>query len=204
LAEPPLSKKRLKFLLGTGENTQYIQDQRASIATLPIKRRNASIRSGRIMTARAVFIAIAILTAADPASATQTHGGPEGLVVHQIAHLFFLLSMGTLAYWIKARGLFRQRAWRLIRYAAIMLMVWNADAFIAHLLDEQTTLIAVHHVDAFHLSIVPRPGLEFLAPLYYLFKLDHLFCVPALVLLYLGLRSLLDESRSGGKPSGVS
>jgi len=155
------------------------------------------------MTARALLIAVAILTSADPALATQTHGGPEGLVVHQIAHLFFLLSMATLAYWIKAHGLGGQRAWRLIRYAAIMLMVWNIDAFIAHLLDEQTSLIAVHHVDAFHLSIIPRPGFEFLLPFYYLVKLDHLFCVPALVLLYLGLRGLLDDSKTGTGPSGT-
>jgi hypothetical protein len=150
------------------------------------------------------LIGLIILTTADPAFATQTHGGPEGLVVHQIAHLFFLTSMGTLAYWIQARGLSRQRAWRLIRYAAIMLMVWNTDAFLAHLLDEQTRLIAVHHVDSFHLSIVPRPGFEFLVPFYYLVKLDHLFCVPALILLYLGLRTLLHEVESGSKDSGAS
>ena len=148
------------------------------------------------------LVCLALLFAADPAMATQTHGGPEGLVVHQIAHLFFLLSMATLAYWIRAHGLVRQKGWRLIRYAAIMLMVWNVDAFLAHLLDEQTQLIAVHHVDPLHLSIVPRPGFECLVPLYYLVKLDHLFCVPALVLLYLGLRALLKEA--GNRTTGES
>lgn len=147
------------------------------------------------------LLCLALFFAAEPALATQTHGEPEGLVVHQIAHLFFLLSMGTLAYWIQAHGLSRQRAWRLIRYAAIMLMVWNTDAFIAHLLDEQTGLIAVHQIDAVHLSIVPRPGFELLAPFYYLVKLDHLFCVPALVLLYLGLRTLLRNAETG---TGIS
>ncbi len=155
------------------------------------------------MKAFSALVCLAIVSVADPALATQTHGGPEGLVVHQIAHLFFLLSMGTLAYWIQSHGLSRQRAWRLIRYAAIMLIVWNTDAFIAHLLDEQTALIEVHPVDLFHLSIVPHPGWDFLAPLYYLFKLDHLFCVPALVLLYLGLRHLLKESGEKSRPSGA-
>jgi hypothetical protein len=156
------------------------------------------------MKAFSALLCLAILIVADPALATQTHGEPEGLVVHQIAHLFFLLSMGTLAYWIQAHGLSRQRAWRLIRYAAIMLMVWNTDAFLAHLLDEQTRLIAVHHVDSLHLSIVPRPGFEFLVPFYYLVKLDHLFCVPALVFLYLGLRALLNDTRDEIKDSGAS
>jgi hypothetical protein len=150
------------------------------------------------------LLCLALLIVADPALATQTHGEPEGLVVHQIAHLFFLLSMGTLAYWIQARGLSRQRAWRLIRYAAIMLMVWNTDAFLAHLLDEQTRLIAVHYVDSFHLSIVPRPGFKFLVPFYYLVKLDHLFCVPALIFLYLGLRALLNDTSNEIKDSGAS
>jgi hypothetical protein len=144
---------------------------------------------------------LALFFTADPALATQTHGGPEGLVVHQIAHVFFLVSMGTLAYWIHSHGLSQQRAWRLIRYAAIMLMVWNTDAFIAHLLDEQTGLIAVHQIDPIHLSIVPRPDFEFLALFYYLVKLDHLFCVPALVLLYLGLRTLLKDAEAGTRNS---
>lgn len=156
------------------------------------------------MVSHVFLIGLVILTTVEPALATQTHGEPEGLVMHQIAHLFFLLSMGTLAYWIQARGLSRQRAWRLIRYAAIMLMVWNADAFLAHLLDEQTQLIAVHHVDSLHLSIVPRPGFEFLVPFYYLVKLDHLFCVPALVFLYLGLRALLNDTRDEIKDAGAS
>jgi len=29
--------------------------------------------------------------------ATQTHGTPEGIYVHQMAHLFFILSMGFLS-----------------------------------------------------------------------------------------------------------
>ena len=31
--------------------------------------------------------------------ATQTHGAPEGVYVHQIAHIFFMLSMGFLIHW---------------------------------------------------------------------------------------------------------
>ena len=145
--------------------------------------------------------AVATVLAASPALATQTHGGPEGLVVHQMAHLFFVFSMGTLAYWLRARGLTARRGWRLIRYAAIMLILWNLDAFVAHLLDEQTALVGVRRIDNFHLELTPRPGFEALAVVYYLVKLDHLLCVPALVFLYLGLRRLVaapDEPAAAG------
>ena len=155
------------------------------------------------MKAFAAFVCIAIVGFAQPALATQTHYEPEGLVVHQMTHLFFAVSMGTLSYWLGARGLTRHRGWRLIRYAALMLILWNIDAFTAHLLDEQTSLISVARVDSLHLVVTPRPGFETLAPFYYLVKLDHLFCVPALVLLFLGLRRLLHDSETGAPSSGV-
>ena len=155
------------------------------------------------MKAFAALVCIAVVGIAQPALATQTHYEPEGLVVHQVAHLFFALSMGTLAYWLRARKLTRHRGWRLIRYAALLLILWNIDAFTAHLIDEQASLVGVERIDALHLFLAPRPGLEFLLPLYYLVKLDHLFCVPALVFLFLGLRRLRDESETGAAPPGV-
>ncbi len=161
-----------------------------------------SIRAGRFFLGFAVWIA-SVLSAA-PALATQTHGEPEGLVVHQMAHILFALSMGTLAYWLGARGLTVRRGWRLIRYAAVLLIVWNLDAFVAHLLDEQTGFLTVQQIDPRHLFLAPQPGLEVLAPLYYLVKLDHLWCVPALIFLFLGLRCLADESEAGGAPPEAS
>ena len=146
----------------------------------------------------AVIVCLTIAAAADPAWATQTHGEPEGLVVHQMAHIFFALSMGTLSYWLGARGLTLRRGWRLIRYAAVLLIVWNLDAFIAHLLDEQSSVLAVQQIDPRHIFLAPQTRFEVLAPLYYLVKLDHLWCVPALVFLFLGLRCLAGESEAGG------
>jgi hypothetical protein len=45
----------------------------------------------------------------------QGHGGIEGVIAHQIAHLFFIISMGGLIYWSRQRGLVRERGWQLIR-----------------------------------------------------------------------------------------
>ena len=64
--------------------------------------------------------------------ATQTHGEPEGLFVHQSAHMFFTFTMGLLIYWLRKRGLVSRQGWRHIQYAAIFFIAWNLDAFVSH------------------------------------------------------------------------
>ena len=148
-------------------------------------------------------VAVLLLFRAAPALATQTHGEGEGLVVHQIAHLFFVFSMGTLIYWLRARKLPGENGWRLIRYAAFFLILWNLDAFAAHFLDEQGGLIRMVR-RGWDIHIESAPGYEMLAPVYYLAKLDHLLCVPALVLLLRGLLRLTEDvgrSPDQGDPS---
>ena len=66
------------------------------------------------------------------ALATQTHGEPEGLVVHQITHLVFIFSMGTLIFWLRKRKLVVETGWRYIQYAALLFILWNLDAFAVH------------------------------------------------------------------------
>ena len=74
---------------------------------------------------------------ATPALATQTHGQPEGLYVHQIAHLFFIISMGILEFWLRQRNLIKEKGWKYIQLAAVLFILWNIDAIIVHFLDEQ-------------------------------------------------------------------
>ena len=130
-----------------------------------------------------------------PVLATQTHGEPEGLVAHQLAHLFFIISMGVFAFWLRRHRLTASSGWRLIQYAALLLILWNLDAMAVHFLDEQTHLLNVTQVDTWHIRIETLPGYEPIGSWYYLFKLDHLFSVPALVLLYLGLRKLATDAQ---------
>lgn len=35
------------------------------------------------------------------ALATQSHGAPEGIYAHQIAHIFFMFSMGFFIHWLR-------------------------------------------------------------------------------------------------------
>lgn len=137
---------------------------------------------------------LAVLAAPETALATQGHGGREGLYVHQFSHIFFCISMGILIYWLKSRNLTREPGWRWVGISALLFILWSADAFTVHLLDEQLVLIDTSRVGAWRMHIDAADGYGWVRPIYYLAKLDHLFCVPALIFLYLGLRRLLMEA----------
>ncbi len=132
--------------------------------------------------------------------ALQTHGDPEGLHVHQLAHGFFAFSMLLLIYWLRKWGLTALAGWRAIRYGALFFILWNINAIVGHWLEELTQLLAIRRVDLLTLEITAAPGCEWLAYLYYVTKLDHLLCVPALLCLMLGLRRLyrLPARAAGG------
>ena len=150
---------------------------------------------------KAVFFTI-LLSLALPsiAAATQGHGGPEGLYAHQMAHLFFMFAMGLLIYWLRSRRLIDQGGWRLIQYSALFFFLWNIDAFIVHLLEEQITLLRISRPEQWRIAIETAPRWNWLGAVYYLVKLDHLLCVPAIIFLFMGLRRLTREAAR--RPSG--
>ncbi|MCG6894961.1 MAG: hypothetical protein LJE65_15255 [Desulfobacteraceae bacterium] len=148
------------------------------------------------------FIALpAALTAllAQPALATQGHGAPEGLYAHQFAHVFFAISMGILIYWLRRARLVDQPGWRHIQFSAVFFILWNIDAFIVHMLEEQLAVLAVTRVNPWHISLASPAPYTWLQYLYIVVKLDHLLCVPAMAFLFSGLRRL----RSGGSRPGL-
>jgi hypothetical protein len=126
--------------------------------------------------------------------AVQEHGAPEGIYVHQGAHLFFTASMGLLIFWLRQRRLVSQAGWRYIQYGALFFILWNIDAFLAHLLDEQLKAVDVVMAAPGQVRIAVGGYPAALAWFYYAAKLDHLLCVPALFFLYAGLRRLLKDA----------
>ena len=143
------------------------------------------------------LIALAVLAGwllPQPALAVQEHGAPEGIYSHQGAHLFFIASMGLLIYWLRQRRLVREAGWRYIQYAAFFFILWNADAFTAHFLDEQSGILDTAMAAPGKIKIEVEDHFTALAWLYYIAKLDHLLCVPAMVFLYAGLRRLLKDA----------
>lgn len=138
-----------------------------------------------------------------PAMATQGHAGIEGVWVHQYAHLFFLFSMMLLIYWLRQAGLVKKPGWRYIQYAALFFILWNADAILVHFLDEQINAIRVTGVSEWQIRVAATGDRRWLAALYYIAKLDHLLCVPAMVCLWLGLRHMLMEAPPAVSGGGV-
>ena len=99
--------------------------------------------------------------------------------------------MGVLIYWLRQRGLVQESGWRYIQYAAFFLILWNLDTFLVHALDDQFRIISTERIGTWQIKITDKGNDLTLMLIYYLAKLDHLLCVPAIVCLYIGLRRLL-------------
>lgn len=151
----------------------------------------------------AILFFCGILSVGSPALATQGHGGIEGVWVHQFAHMFFLFAMLLLIYWLRQAGLVKAPGWRYIQYAAFFFILWNADAFLVHFLDEQILAVDVKDLGGWRIRINGTGERNWVAAVYYVAKLDHLLCVPAMVCLMLGLRFMLIEARRDLPDEGI-
>jgi hypothetical protein len=132
--------------------------------------------------------------------ALQMHPPSEGLLVHQITHFLFALSMGVFIYWLRQRALIQKAPWRSIQYSAFFFIIWNINDMIIHHLDNSAALFERAGVSAWRGWIQSAEASDWLTGLYYLGKMDHLLCVPAVVFLYIGLKKLLDEVRLSHSP----
>lgn len=65
-------------------------------------------------------------------AAVQVHGRPEGLVVHQLGHLAFLLAMGYLIARLSTSGRLGEPGWRSVGVAAAFFALWNLDTIAVH------------------------------------------------------------------------
>lgn len=125
------------------------------------------------------------------AFAIQLHAHGGGIITHQIGHVFFLFSMVVLLFTIREKNLDIQKGWRLIQYSALFFILWNLDTLAAHFLDNQIYVVKMETL-SFNRAVIETPsGSRSLALIYYIFKLDHLLCVPAMLFLYLGVSSLV-------------
>lgn len=140
----------------------------------------------------AVLLCVAgLLIDPEMASALQEHPAPEGLYAHQFAHAFFIFSMAFLAYWLQQSRLVEKRSWRHIQISSLCFILWNINAMVGHEIGSRLG------EDVFVGSVWSRMLVveRAVAPhLYYLVKMDHLICLPAIIFLFLGLRSLMLES----------
>jgi hypothetical protein len=127
------------------------------------------------------------------AYATQLHASSEGIITHQMGHLFFLLSMVALIFTITGKSLDKQKGWRFIQYSAFFFILWNLDAVAAHFFDNQIYAVKIEKLSLGQIRVVSQS--ELLAWVYYVLKLDHLLCVPAMLFFYGGLSNIVAEQR---------
>lgn len=138
----------------------------------------------------AVMWAVALAFFPQPLWATQVHAEPEGLYSHQLGHGFFVISMGVLIYWLRGRRLIRHKGWRYLQYSAFLFILWNVDAFLVHFLENRDDVFIKFSEGTLHAYLQPYAGQEWLAWIFFLGKMDHLLCVPAIFFLYLALREM--------------
>ncbi len=127
----------------------------------------------------------------ETAHALQTHGAPEGLYVHQIGHVLFAIAMIGFALRIRQSRLNEEKAWRMMSVGALLFALWNGWALAGHFL---TLYVAPQ--DFIRDSHGMKSALILQEPmnvLYYILKMDHLICLPALILIYLALKRMGDR-----------
>ena len=119
--------------------------------------------------------------------ALQTHGSSEGIVVHQLAHIQYL---GALAYlfWDIRRSSFTGVGWVYLQRFCLLMMLWNAIAFIGHFSQMSLAEGAISTEDGYLSALLLLP-VTFGKWIYYVTALDHLVCAPALFFLFLAMRS---------------
>ena len=133
----------------------------------------------------ALFLVAVIPT---PALALQTHAAPEGLYVHQVGHVLFAIAMLGFAFRIRQSRLSKEKSWRLMSTGAVLFALWNGWAFLGHILE---ILIPLTHFSRDSNGL--KSILTLHSPLdvfYYLLKMDHVICFPALVFIYIALRQM--------------
>ncbi len=135
-----------------------------------------------------LFLPAVLLVFPEHALAIQTHGAPEGIYVHQMAHIFFIASLCYL-FWDIRRSSFPIKSWRYLQYFCILMILWNIVAFTGHIVEIHIDSADIIK-DNGYLSIHIAGPITTIKLIYYVAKLDHIFSVPALICLYLCLRSL--------------
>ncbi len=128
----------------------------------------------------------------------QLHLTSEGIITHQMGHLFFLVSMVVLIFTLAGKDLDRQKSWRKIQYSAFFFILWNICALLAHFLDNQLHVVSMEALSMDTVRVVAHNGSSLLFWVYYFLKLDHLLAVPAMLFFLLGLSRMVMDQKSAG------
>lgn len=137
------------------------------------------------------FFVLLLLLPAVPAWALQTHGAPEGLYVHQIAHLLFAVALAYLWWHTRRTPPVASNGWKLLQLFCLMTILWNLSAVIGHEVYQRLDPADILERHTWR-EQVTLP-LDLLKSLHFLTSMDHLLLVPALAALALALRTFYHE-----------
>jgi hypothetical protein len=145
----------------------------------------------RILTLPSIILLL--LLQSGEAWALQPHGGGEGLYVHQMAHLFFMITLTYLYLHTRRTQDPMSRGWRYLRIFCVLFFFWNLMAIIGH--ETALHLPSDQFVNTGTWGERLAPPLNSLKLVYFFSKMDHFLTVPALLALFFSLRSFYREAR---------
>lgn len=130
-----------------------------------------------------LFTLLPVLMVPEVSWAVQQHGGTEGLVSHQLAHILFISGMFFLLYRLH-NSPHESPGWSEFRIFIWLIICWNLLTFYGHwhreLIDPEKLISTGNRVSAFRLS---GP----MDILFYFSRLDHLLLLPAFLFLLAAL-----------------
>lgn len=134
--------------------------------------------------ALSIALFLALWCQAAPLWAAQEHGSGEGMVVHQIGHVLFVIGMLYPLYRIHLNKP-QEPGWACFKAFLWAICLWNVIAFLSHWLEEKIPR------EQFLSDGGTITGLRITSltdAIFYLTKLEHLVLAPSLLLLLMALR----------------
>ena len=150
------------------------------------------IHSNGLNKTHCLLLLTVLLILPDQAHALQSHSAPEGIYVHQLAHIFFISALCYL-FWDIRRSSFPGKGWRFLQMFCVCMVLWNIVAFTGHSMEAVINASDIEVYSGYLSAKIAGP----ISPakiVYYFTKFDHLFSVPELFFLYLCMRSLYRRS----------
>ncbi len=114
-----------------------------------------------------------------------------GIYIHQMGHLFFILSCVFVIRTIVRNRLQKEKGWRYLLYAQAGFILWNIDTFVGHMSEywiESSQIIGTTAGWNYFIRDILIEGREYV---YYVTKYDHFLLVPSMLLFYKGLKEHL-------------
>lgn len=138
------------------------------------------------------LIVLLLLVQTENAWALQSHGAPEGIYVHQMAHILFMGALAYLYWHTRHSPVLVSKGWKYLRLFCILLFSWNLLAFTGH--EAFSHLSPTDFIDKNNWNEQIAAPITFTKALYFITKMDHFLNVPALLALVISLRTFYLEA----------